>query len=159
MSSSSHRGIGTFASQGSQHMDIGDSANPSAQGFAPLTASFRTSAAAAAQSAVDAVRGLSRSVSPTPSQTPGIRYGSGAPVQQSAGFERSGRPNRRGNRSRSADGDRSISSIRTTARQMGPQETMDFDEIFDNLTSRVTAAENNIRAHGRSIAEFQGQAI
>ena len=85
------------------------------------------------------------------------RYSSEAPVQQSARRVCSARP-ARGNKSRSPDSDCGISSMKSS-RQMGPQDTIDYDDIFDNLVSRVAAKENNVKAHGTRIAEFQMQTI
>ena len=80
---------------------------------------------------------------------PGIRHGSGASVQ-SPGT----RPRARSRESRRA-GSLSIPSS-SGARQMGPQETSEWDTMFGNIMSRVSALERSQRAQRKTLADTRG---
>ena len=90
------------------------------------------------------------------SSGPGVSYGSGASdhpaglrSQSSRGRVRS--RDRQSHRSNSA----SISATPPAGgRRMGPQETMDWNDIITGLSDRVLALENHNRAHGQRTAEI-----
>ena len=134
------------------HRGLGSVPMPS---FAPLTTEGRTFAASAVQSAADAVRGLPY-ITPQTSHGPGVRYGSGAGRSSTPRGRSARRPN---DRSRDRDGgDRPVSTTSlASARQMGEQETLDWDEVFDNLVSRVSALENLSKQKDNQIKELLGQ--
>ena len=94
---------------------------------------------------------------------PGVRYGSGASVRSA------GRSNSRRGRSRDRDATsqhRSISTVNPRdsvsqqpsrqSRQMGPQETLDWEFTIDNITDRLNALENQNRSHAQRTADIQG---
>ena len=75
---------------------------------------------------------------------PGRRYGSaehgGNPARN---------PRRRG-RSRERERDATPSDM---SRQMGPQETIDWDTAMDNLLTRVETVENNLRRQAQGLSK------
>ena len=85
------------------------------------------------------------------SSGPGIRHGSGAQVQSSGTRSRIISRDRRGSESRV-----SSTPIRSASRQMGPQETTEWDTMFDNIMSRVSALERSQRAQGQTLADTRG---
>ena len=127
-------------------------------GFLPLTALAKEQTASAVQSAADAVRGLPFQPVMT-SQGPGVRYGSGAGARSSTprghSMPAAGGRSRIRSRDRSGGTDRPVSL--TSTRQMGEQETADWDEIFENLTSRVAAMENMSRQRDSQYKELQAR--
>ena len=95
-------------------------------------------------------------------QGPGLRHGSGAGNERGSRGrslgprrERSNSPGRHGGEGGGSRVPVSSHGRSTSQRQMGPQETLDWDEIFDNIESRTSALENNSRLHGQKIAEVQ----
>lgn len=80
---------------------------------------------------------------------PGNCHGSGATVQST------------GKRSRAISrGSRRAESLPITsssgARQMGPQETSEWDTMFDNIMSCVPALERSQRPQGQTLADTRG---
>ena len=105
--------------------------------------SFPSATPTGVSNASDAARGLPY-IMPSAMHGPGVRYGSGAGERSTTpgGTSRRGR-----NRSRDRDRDtqssaRPLLPQHYSQRQMGAQETMEWNEVFDNLIDRTSALEN-----------------
>ena len=89
----------------------------------------------------------SRVMSPAsrrPTTAPGLRYGSAA-----LGGSPSGPNSPPGRRDRERDRDRARSRGVSPVRQMGPQETADWDDLIGKIPNRLDTLELNERNHAQ----------
>ena len=127
--------------------------------FAPM--SLTPSGPAATQAAPPAPASpqfISATAQAMHSSGPGVSYGSGA-SDHPAGLRSQSSRSKVRSRDRQSGSHRSNSaSISATppagGRRMGPQETMDWNDIITRLNDRVAALENHNRAHGQRTAEI-----
>ena len=141
--------------------------DPSAQQMPIVTShrgyNFQPLIPPASQPAGPAAQSLSPSVQPSYASAtaqmmtatgPGLPYGSGA-SSRSAGRRSPSRGRQRSRDRQSLSRQTSISATPPVgSRSMGPQETMDWNDLIRNITDRLTTLENYNRDTGQRTAEI-----
>ena len=134
---SSHRGYG-FMAVDSQLPFLPPASRPTQGMFASAQGAMDTSTTTNVYSHVSDFRNAVSARA-----QPGRRHGS---TEQSSGPR---------GRSRRRSRDRTASRTTGKARQMGPEETADWDELMNNVFSRMETIENNYRRNAQSTAQYQ----